>query len=256
MTSTQGARGQLCNHIIRNMAVSVIAKKHNLRTMYSYENECNELGIELHHGPNKYNQTKGVTDEQVLELMTKTKRLRYNLIVKEAYCQTQEITDILFKELRLNMTNIMDKNPYKERYENNNDLFLHIRLTDAKNFNKGIDYYTHCINNIKHDVLYIATDDFNDEMIMNIRDLYPEAKLVEKNPVQTIQFGSTCKYITLSHGTFSAVIGYLGFFSTVYYPKHNVGGTGWCPMGIFENKGWTCTDVLPASPPDNEKNEC
>ena len=253
MTSTRNASGRLCNHVIRNMAVSVIARKHNLRTMYSYENECNELGIELHHGPNKYNQTNRVTDKEVLELMTEPKTVRYNLNVNKTYCQTQGITDILFKELRLNMKSIMDKNPYKERYENNNDLFLHIRLADAKKYNEGIDYYIHCINNIKHDALYIATDNFNDKMIKDIRGLYPAAKLVEKNPIQTIQFGSTCKYIALSHGTFSAMIGYLGFFSTVYYPIRKK--SGWCPMSLFENKGWTCIDVSSASPPDNEKNE-
>ena len=32
-------------------------------------------------------------------------------------------------------------------------------------------------------------------------------------------FASTCKNIVLSHGTFSWLIGLLGFYSTIYYQK-------------------------------------
>jgi len=32
-------------------------------------------------------------------------------------------------------------------------------------------------------------------------------------------FASTCKYVVLSYGSFSAIIGYLSFFSHVYYKK-------------------------------------
>jgi len=31
-----------------------------------------------------------------------------------------------------------------------------------------------------------------------------------------------CKNIILSHGSFSAVIGYLGFFSKIYYPEYDL----------------------------------
>ena len=54
-------------------------------------------------------------------------------------------------------------------------------------------------------------------------ELYPECTLILHDEVITIHFASTCKHILLSHGSFSAIIGYLSFFSTVYYPtyKHN-----------------------------------
>ena len=42
-------------------------------------------------------------------------------------------------------------------------------------------------------------------------------KGVKYDEIQTIQFASTCRYIGLSHGTYSAIIGYLVFFSNVYY---------------------------------------
>ena len=141
----------------------------------------------------------------------------------------------LHNHLTNNKKNIIDKNPYKERYKNNNDIFLHIRLNDAKKRNVGIDYYIHCINCIKYDKIYIGSDNFNDELIKKIKTLYPSVIFIQKNPIKTIQFGSTCKNIILSHGSFSAVIGYLGFFSNVYFMNIQ---TGWCPLGMFINKGF------------------
>ena len=37
------------------------------------------------------------------------------------YFQTKEITNILYNHLQLNKKHIMDKNPYKFCYKNNND---------------------------------------------------------------------------------------------------------------------------------------
>jgi len=82
------------------------------------------------------------------------------------YFQSQEITDIIHRHLKEQKDHIIDKNTYKERYQHNNDVFLHIRLHDATCYNVGVDYYIHCI--------------------------------------KTIQFASTCKHIVLSHGSFSA----------------------------------------------------
>lgn len=47
----------------------------------------------------------------------------------------------------------------------------------------------------------------NDELIKTLKTLYPSIIFIDKNPIETIQFGSTCKNIILSHGSFSAVIG-------------------------------------------------
>ena len=151
--------------------------------------------------------------------------------------QSEEITTILYNHLNNKMINIINKNPYKERYKNNNDLFLHIRLGDAKEWNVGIEYYIHCINLLKYDYIYIGSDNLNDDLIKKIKALYTNIILVDKNPIETIQFGSTCKNIILSHGSFSALIGYLGFFSNVYFmntkPKNN-----WCLIDMFLNKGF------------------
>ena len=44
--------------------------------------------------------------------------------------------------------------------------------------------------------------------------------------VNTILFGSTNKYVILSHGTFSGIIGYMSFYSKVYFINENA-STSW-----------------------------
>ena len=119
-------------------------------------------------------------------------------------------------------SNIIEKNNFKDRYNNNNDLFVHVRLDDATKFTPIIDYYVNTINNIKYDNLYISTDEPSHEIIKKLLEKYPSAKLFLQNEITTFQFASTCKNIILSRGTFSACIGYLSFYSTIYYPKNDI----------------------------------
>lgn len=229
-------RGRLCNQIIRNLALSILAEKYDLYVEYSnYDNINNKLGIELFIGNNKYDKTIIIDENNYMNYFNHNIQNNANFDFMRNYFQNEEITTILHNHLKNNMKNIIDKNPYKERYNNNNDIFLHIRLTDAKQWNPGLDYYIHCINNVKYDNIYISSDDFNDEIIKEIKRLYPSVIFIEKNPIETIQFGSTCKNIILSHGSFSAIIGYLSFFSNVYFMNKE---PLWCPLGMFMNKGF------------------
>ena len=127
---------------------------------------------------------------------------------------------MLYDYLHSIKSNIIEKNQFKERYNKNNDLFIHVRLGDAKDNNPGIDYYVNTLKNIKFDDMYISTDEKNHSIIKQLQ-LYPNVTLVEYDEITTFQFASTCKNIILSHGSFSAIIGYLSFFSTVYYPEYD-----------------------------------
>ena len=71
--------------------------------------------------------------------------IKCNLNLMHDYFQNKEIINILYNYLQLNKQHIIDKNPYKIRYKNNNDVFLHIRLTDVKHFNPGINYYENAL---------------------------------------------------------------------------------------------------------------
>ena len=218
MTHTSGhcSLGRLGNQFIRNLAVSLVAEKNDLNVKYCNNHLFDKLGIHLFSGTNDYDTIEDLTDENYFSIYNND--IKFNLNPNKAFFQTKEITNLIYDYLHNNKKRIIEKNPFKSRYENNNDLFIHVRLTDVKDNNPGINYYLNAIKNIKFDKLYIATDEKTHDIIKTLFQLYP-AELVECDEITTFQFGSTCKNIVLSHGSFSAVIGYLSFFSTVYYPE-------------------------------------
>lgn len=213
MTSTTGKNGRLGNQIIRNLAVSILAEKHNLKVNYHNNDLIRKLGIELFSGSNSYNFKKDLTDENYF-MIYNTDKLNYNLNPNKNFFQTKQISNFLYNYLHRdkNKSNIISNNPFKERYTKNNDLFIHIRLTDVARLNPGITYYKNAIKNVNFDNLYISTDDKNHNIVIELLQLYPSSQLIEFNEINTFQFASTCKNIILSHGSFSTVIGYLSFF--------------------------------------------
>ena len=56
--------------------------------------------------------------------------------------------------------------------------------------------------------------------ITEIKKHYSNLIVLYYDEVNTIQFGSTCKHVILSHGSFSATIGYLAFFSQIFFPEY------------------------------------
>jgi hypothetical protein len=221
-----GSIGRLGNHIIRCLAVSLIAKKHDLSVDYGSSYLIESLGIKLFKGKNKYKKTKKLTDDNYFSILnndTLTQNLDPN---GDIFFQTKEITNLLYNHLHSDevVENIMKRNQFTSRYLNNNDLFIHVRLGDSAHYNPGLDYYLKAISGIKYDKLYISTDDKQHPIISQIARNYPnETHLLMYDEVSTIHFASTCKHVILSHGSFSAVIGYLAFFSDVYYPEYEQG---------------------------------
>ena len=223
MTSTTGNLGRLGNQIIRNLAVSLVAEKNNLKVDYYNKQLINKLGIELFSGSNTYEKIDNLTDNNYFTIYN-SDELNYNLNPNNDYFQTKEISNFIYTYLHTEKakSSIISNNPFNERYNNNNDLFIHIRLTDAGDSNPGIKYYIEAIENIKFDNFYISTDEKNHNIIIDLLQLHPSLQLIEYDEITTFQFASTCKHIILSHGSFSAVIGYLSFFSNVYYPEYEL----------------------------------
>ena len=107
---------------------------------------------------------------------------------------------------------------------------------DAKQWIPSIDYYLNTIKLIKFDKLFIASDNFDDDYIKKIQEQYP-CELVKLSAVETIQFGSVCKNIILSHGSFSAMIGWSAYDSNIYYPSYDKASTKWFG-DMFSIPGW------------------
>jgi hypothetical protein len=237
--TTTGNNGRLGNQIIRNIAVSIIALKHNLKVTYFNKKLINKLGIKLFSGNNIYNITHELNDSNYFSIYN-CDNLNYNLNSNKAYFQTKEIIIGIYNYLHILKNDIIQNNKFKNRYNNNNDLYIHIRLGDVANKNPGISYYLNTIKNITFDNLYISTDDKKNIIVNTIIKSYSNATLIDYNEIKTIQFATTCKHIILSHGSFSALIGYLSFFSTIYYPAYELDNMWHGDM--FSIKGWIKCD--------------
>ena len=212
--------GRLGNQIIRNLAVSIVAEKHNLYVRYGSYDKIESLGIELFVGKNNYDNTIAITDENYFNILEQS-QLYSNLNANNNYFQTKMITTLLYNHLQCKKDNIIKKNKFNKRYNMNDDLFIHIRLTDVQSYNPGLKYYINTINQIKYNNIYIATDDKEHKIIKELISIYKNIQIIDYEEIETIQFGSTCKNIILSHGSFSAIIGYLSFFSNIYYPEYD-----------------------------------
>ena len=238
MSVTLGNNGRLCNQIIRNIALHFIAEKHNLHTTYHNNESISKLGINLYCGDNKYSKT-GVVRNHAYYHVLNADSIDYNVDLNHDYFQFQQATDDIFKYIRSDpvRNNVIKMNPFNERYNANNDVFIHLRLGDIaiSNYHLGLEYYLKCLSQIEFNDLYVATDSADHEIIQGLKEKYPSMKMVIDDEIRTIQFGSTCKYVILSHGSFSAVIGYLSFFSEVYFYNKE---SRWCPIDLFLNKGW------------------
>ena len=212
-------RGRLGNTIFRSIAASIICEKFNLKIEYYDYDKINKLGILLFDGENVYNKKKRVKNKNYFKILNK-KKIKKNLIFKD-YFQIKETSNLIHKYLnRVDiMNNIINKNNYKQRYNKNNDCFVHIRLGDVAKYNPGYDYYNNIIKNLNVDKIYISSDTINHNIIKKLKKQYNNIILFKDNPINTILFGSTCKYVILSYGTFSATIGYLSYYSNVYYFK-------------------------------------
>lgn len=232
--------GRLGNQIIRNIAVSRIAEKHNLKVEYCSKRTIEQLGILLFSGTQVHVETRPLTDENYFDIYSlEPSSFVYNLDPNNHYFQTRQISNWVYDYFHINTVKraIIEKNPYETRYNQNNDMFIHIRLKDVAHHNPGVQYYLNTIEKINGFAqLYISTDDVNHPIVQTICNKYPSTKLLNCDEITTFQFASTCKHIILSHGSFSAIIGYLAFYSTVYYPEYEPNKIWYGDM--FSIPGW------------------
>ncbi len=239
MTSTLPSSdyGRFCNQLIRNLAISRVAEKHNLQAVYAHAQKIQKLGINLYSGNNTFDKTIIINDDNYFSI-NDCEKFESNLDGNASFFQTQKISKMLHTYLHSIQSSIIAKNPFRSRYNNNNDVCVHIRLSDVAKWNPGLYYYLDTIRSIEFDTLYITTDEPSHAYVQEIRKLYPDSIVLTYDEVETLQFASTCRHIILSHGSFSAVIGYLAFFSVVHYSKYEAGKIWYGDM--FSIDGWIC----------------
>jgi hypothetical protein len=233
--------GRLANLIFQCYVMSVIAEKHDLMVeKYTGYDKIEDLGIELYtFGRKTYYETINLKNVDFFNVLYSS-NICFNILVDDFF-QTKEISNMLYHNLRepYQKHSIMSKNPYKERYGKNNDCFVHIRLTDAEQYNPGIEYYMNAIHRLKSpDKIFVSSDDLEHPMVVHIGNSYPDKVLfVNMDDVETLQFASSCRHLVLSHGSYSAMMGYLGFMTeTVFYSSFD--GLDTWHGDMFSIPGW------------------
>lgn len=242
--------GRFCNQLIRQAFASMLAQKFDLTVAYPCAGDVQRLGIACYSGavelpaaapagaaaaaaPTTEDEVLGVIEGRLPPAETKISMNNDN-----CYCQSRQHTKVLREWLRPQAASIRAANTFAARYRNNSDVFLHIRLGDVPGYNPGVAYYRAALARTAPDastVRYISTDTPGHPIVQQLVADHPETRVVvDGDLVKVIQFASTCKDVILSHGSFSAVIGFLAFDSHVYYAPYT---TMWCG-DMFSQPDW------------------
>jgi hypothetical protein len=114
MTHTiSGGGGRLGNQIIRGLAVSIVAEKHDLLASYLDKELIQKLGINLFSGNKSYDSTMLLTDDNYFSILNQDV-LDTNLNASSCFFQTKDITNFLYNYLHSEQikSNIIDVNPF------------------------------------------------------------------------------------------------------------------------------------------------
>ena len=250
VNTTIDCGGRFGNTFIRNFVAEYFAKKNNLKMKYECNDMFKKLGIELFSGNDIYDETIIIDDKNLDSLMFNDNvfnsyALHKNIFFKQcnynpfsqsdcAWCQTSSVVSYIRNYVNADNRCFL-KNPYKDRYNNNNDLFIHVRLGDAFGFkfHSPFEYYDTTIPKIPYDKAYITSDSIEHDICQRLIKKY-NLIVFNSDEIDTLQFGSTCKSLILSSGTFSWLLGLLGFCSNVHYPDIRVKWHG----NIFVYPDW------------------
>jgi hypothetical protein len=237
--NTIGLAGRFANHVIRNLYASFLAEAGDVSFIYSYDEEMKQLGIPLFRdGKKVYTETAVIRDEFFTELLDKP--VNFNIFVDWCSAQNHEFALRLYNYFRLNhvKNSIQNANKFKACYGANNDVYVHVRLDDAAEWNPGYDYYDVALAECFANGVtggYISSDSPNHPTVLALAAKY-NLQLFEGQEVETIMKASSCRNLVLSHGTFSWLMGALGYYSNVYVPNPKF-IKKWCGP-IFDMPGW------------------
>jgi hypothetical protein len=235
--------GRFGNLFFINMFLHFYSKKNDLLCNYKYFDNFTKLGIELNIGTKVYDINLLLTEQNyVLILNNESDNFKpSNIIIhNDIWLQNKDFGLYLknYFNNQIHKNKIILNNCFKERYNNNNDLFIHLRLGDVEsNTTKLFEYYDKLLSNIYFENGYISSDSISNKFCEYFIKKY-NLNIVNYDEIKTIMFGSTCNNIILSGGTFSWLIGFFAFYSEyIYYPLYEKPWFG----NIFEtNSKWIC----------------
>lgn len=222
INSTMTSGGRFGNQFIRNMCFHILSKKYDIKFEYSCLEQIKEFGIDLFvDGTKTYNDGVEINDGNFMNYVKGSDIIENNMILgKGSYMQTKEFALYLqqyFKEEGL-FQKIINSSKFKNRFNNNNDLYVHVRIGDVSQFTPPFEYFDSVISKLDFVNGYISSDTIESDICHKLMEKYKLKEYIGSE-TDTILFGASCKNIVLSHGTFSWLIGFMEIYSNVFFKK-------------------------------------
>ena len=140
--------GKMCNHIIKYLICYLLSKKYNIPILFnnrSYLQTSYLLGLNLNKfikivdSDNNY-KSKGIAEKDVQKLLEEDDIVLNNnenyILVANNFCQEPSTIShivLYFNNPKNELCQeIISNNKYKNRYNNNNDTFIHIRAINSE----------------------------------------------------------------------------------------------------------------------------
>ena len=230
--------GRTGNHILMYLMGQYIAEKYNLAfdvKFDDYENVKSLFDISVYSGTNSYDTQQEITDDNVLEFL-KNNTLTHNVVLNGFFQSPLILGDAHIQEC------------YKryikpKQIMNGSDLFVHVRLGDIENRHSlPYEYYRDSIQRVDFSSGVISSDSPQHEIVQRLRFEFGLDILIA-SPVDTIYYGTQCKNLVLSAGTFSFLSAFYSNNSKVFCIDNPTmlkyfGISAWGPdiFSIFESK--------------------
>ena len=157
-----------------------------------------------------------ITDDNFMDLIQSPDSKEYIFTLDDisvrAFYQTREFALYLAQHFAnpLIRNPILQSNPFKSRYNTNRDVFVHVRLGDVPQWTPSKSYFETALHAVPFEGGYISSDSPTHPLVQELMANY-KLRLVQDTEVRTLQLASTCRYLVLSQGTFSFMMGILGF---------------------------------------------
>ena len=213
--------GRFGNQFFRNMYAWFISEKWNMGCELESPDLFGKIGIPLKNKKGDiFSMTKAMNENDLLYYLEEAPN--FNITLGNIYCQTEKFASYLRENFPF-YSDVWNANPFKDRYNNNDDVFVHCRIGDLEKlgFLLPYEYYDKALSSTIHQISneagrmeggrrkgYISSDSPNHRYVQDLMAKY-DLELYKGDPFKTLLFGSTCKTLVLSQGTFSWLMGFL-----------------------------------------------
>ena len=213
--------GRFGNRFFGNMATHFLSKTYDCPIEYSREAEFAEFGLQFHKAEAKTHARQlGISDDMFVNAIQADHPEPANLYYAcdHNYFQTPDFVAYLqaYFAKESNRAPIRTANPWSGR--ENRDVFVHVRIGDVEKHMPPLSYFEEQLDAIPFVKGYIGSDSPHHPTVQHLIRKYG-LTLFQDTEVRTVQFANSCKYLVLSHGTFSWMMGFFAFDSEVVCPS-------------------------------------